>query len=78
MGMVRWEHRELIEVRFDRADIVAVSTRMPRPGDLFGYLEPKPYTPGETNFHVVEASPRATPAAERAAIEAELRERYPL
>jgi len=49
------------------------------PWDLFGYLEPGPcYRPGEKTFHVIEAYPRAMPAAERAALEAELRERYPL
>lgn len=46
--------------------------------EMFGYLEPGPcYQPGEKTFHVVEAYPLAMPAAERAALGAELRERHP-
>jgi hypothetical protein len=57
----------------------AMSFRDPNaePWDLIGYLEPGPcYRPGEKTFHLIEAYPQSMPPAERAELEAELRERY--
>lgn len=49
------------------------------PWDMTGYLEPGPcYLPGDKAFHVIEAYPQSMPLAERAALEAELRERHAL